>query len=251
MSCIGKNIKKIRSVKKLNQTEFAALFELSRANIGSYEEERAEPKIDTIIKIAKHFKISVDSLIQKELTVNEIYNFDLFKNQNIHDGKNLKQVKIPFVDENLIKLYPIQNSTPSFVEKQSLITLPTSFAKPGSKAFFQNGNNMRDNGKGFSHGDILICEQAEHDKLRIGSPTVIVTKRKVVTGTLYRIDKEGLSLSFSNPNFQPAEIPLKELSESWIVYLNMSPEVACPQHNLQLLTMQGRLEDLEKRLRNI
>ena len=53
MSSIGKNIKKIRKYHKINQTEFARIFGLSRANIGSYEEERAEPKIDIVIKMIK------------------------------------------------------------------------------------------------------------------------------------------------------------------------------------------------------
>ncbi|MTI32320.1 helix-turn-helix domain-containing protein, partial [Xanthovirga aplysinae] len=49
MSYIGKNIRKIRSVKKLSQAAFAQLFDLGRATVGAYEEGRAEPKIDTII----------------------------------------------------------------------------------------------------------------------------------------------------------------------------------------------------------
>ena len=52
MTHIGKNIRKIRSVKKLSQQAFADQFGLSRANIGSYEEGRAEPKIAIIMEIA-------------------------------------------------------------------------------------------------------------------------------------------------------------------------------------------------------
>lgn len=73
----GKNIKKIRSIKKLSQHAFAELFGLKRSSIGSYEEERADPKLEIIIKIAKHFNISVDSLVNKEITINELYNFHL------------------------------------------------------------------------------------------------------------------------------------------------------------------------------
>jgi len=75
MSYIGKNIRKIRMSKKLTQTEFAELFDLKRTAVGSYEEGRAEPKIDTLIKIAEYFKLSLDSLLRKELTINEIFGF--------------------------------------------------------------------------------------------------------------------------------------------------------------------------------
>lgn len=75
MSCFGKNIRKIRIAKKMTQTEFAELFNLKRTALGSYEEGRAEAKIDTIIKIADHFKLSLDQLLKKELTINEIFHF--------------------------------------------------------------------------------------------------------------------------------------------------------------------------------
>ena len=54
MSYFGKNIRKIRNVKKLSQQAFAELFELKRGTLGAYEEERSEPRIETIIKIANH-----------------------------------------------------------------------------------------------------------------------------------------------------------------------------------------------------
>lgn len=79
MTLIGKNIRKIRSVKGLSQAAFAEMFELTRASVGAYEEGRAEPKLDTIITIANHFGISLDLIVKKELTVNELYRFDIFK----------------------------------------------------------------------------------------------------------------------------------------------------------------------------
>ena len=81
MSYIGKNIRKIRMSKKLTQTEFAELFDLKRTAVGSYEEGRAEPKIDTLIKIADYFNLTLDQLLRKELTINEIFHFksDLLK----------------------------------------------------------------------------------------------------------------------------------------------------------------------------
>ena len=75
MSYFGKNIRKIRITKKLTQTEFAELFDLKRTAVGSYEEGRAEAKIATVIKIADYFKLSLDQLLRKELTINEIFHF--------------------------------------------------------------------------------------------------------------------------------------------------------------------------------
>ncbi len=96
MSYVGKNIKKIRSVKNLNQSDFADLFALKRASIGSYEEGRAEPKIATLIEIAKYFGISVDDLLNKQLSVNDLLHFDIFKKDYVKSaGNQLKPTKLP------------------------------------------------------------------------------------------------------------------------------------------------------------
>ena len=79
MSNVGKNIRKLRTIKKLSQAAFAELFGLARPSVGAYEEGRSEPKMETLIQIAQHFGLSVDLLLTKELTVNELYHFDIFK----------------------------------------------------------------------------------------------------------------------------------------------------------------------------
>jgi transcriptional regulator with XRE-family HTH domain len=76
-SILSKNIKKLRLFKGLNQTEFAALFGLTRSSIGAYEEARAEPKLDALIKISDYFKLSIDDIVKQELTVNKIAKFKL------------------------------------------------------------------------------------------------------------------------------------------------------------------------------
>lgn len=87
MSIIGRNIKKIRTTKGLNQTDFGKLFNLTRGSIGSYEEGRAEPKIDTLKEIAKKFSISLDHIITIELTVNHLLGFSP---ENIINSDNLE-----------------------------------------------------------------------------------------------------------------------------------------------------------------
>jgi len=70
MSNFGKNIKYLRQSNGFSQQQFAGLFELSRASIGSYEEGRAEPKIETLIKIANHFHVTVDQLVRGKVDAN-------------------------------------------------------------------------------------------------------------------------------------------------------------------------------------
>lgn len=77
MSFFGKNIKKIRSIRGLTQVQLADMLEVSRGVVSSYEEGRAEPKIETILKTAEMFSVSIDDLLKTTLTVNQLSGFAL------------------------------------------------------------------------------------------------------------------------------------------------------------------------------
>ena len=93
MSIIGKNIKKLRVLNNLNQKEMGKLFDIGRGSIGSYEEGRAEPKLETVIKIANHFHLSIDNLLKKELTVNELSDFANIISKHLHSDEKIEKNK--------------------------------------------------------------------------------------------------------------------------------------------------------------
>lgn len=96
MTYFGTNLKKIRQIKGLSQQAFAELIDLNRGVISSYEEGRAEPKIETLLRIATYFGIPIDDIISKALTVNQLANFTL-----IEDSIS------PFQDEKVTELHEI------------------------------------------------------------------------------------------------------------------------------------------------
>lgn len=109
MSFFGKNIKKLRGINNLSQQEFGKLFDLSRASIGSYEEERADPKIEALINISKYFNLNIDDLLTKEL-----YNLEKMETEqiNLNIPANASHVKEYLEDrvENLeARLKKIEN----------------------------------------------------------------------------------------------------------------------------------------------
>jgi transcriptional regulator with XRE-family HTH domain len=128
MTNFGKNIKKIRSIQKLSQTKFAEIFNISRASIGAYEEGRAEAKLDVITKIANYFSITVDDLINKEITVNKLYHFNIFDDKfsnKINIGYEVLK-KIQFINIPLIISHEllINNIRECFDLADNYITLP-------------------------------------------------------------------------------------------------------------------------------
>ena len=258
MSFIGKNIKKIRSVKRLNQQAFADIFGLSRANVGSYEEGRAEPKIDTIIKIANYFSISLELLLSKELTVNELYRFNIFKTDTekekdhttkYEQAKN-QEKEIPFVANNIDINYLANYHEEDFIAGLAHLKLPVE-AETKLRAFEHNGNEMQFDNHGIVHGDILVCAQAnlkEPGKLVKNHVYVFVTKEKIFTRRLASAGK-SLGLKADNQYFDPIDIDQKDILEAWevkgIYSTNVQPPLLLEERVMEL---ERKFEGLEKTL---
>lgn len=99
MSFFGKNIKQLRQARDLSQQQFANLFELSRASIGSYEEGRADPKIETLVKIARYFDLTIDDLVCKKLGSSSLEQ-ESIKESPVEEQKS----KTPYIEDRLSEL---------------------------------------------------------------------------------------------------------------------------------------------------
>ncbi len=69
MNFISSNIKFLRNVAGLSQTELAEKVNLNRGNITSYERGIATPGIETLQRMSKFFGIELVDLINKNLAV--------------------------------------------------------------------------------------------------------------------------------------------------------------------------------------
>ena len=152
MSYFGLNIKKIRAAKKLSQTEFAKIFNLTRAAVGAYEEGRAEAKIDKIIEIAQYFSLTLEQLLTKKLTINEIYHYDKIETQ-LNISKPYKNNRIPFIKFKKHNEYIKNNNNIFFIEKQPYIELPIHNSK--NLRAFEYISDKTD----FYNNCILICKK--------------------------------------------------------------------------------------------
>jgi transcriptional regulator with XRE-family HTH domain len=249
MSYIGRNIKKIRTVKKLSQSAFADIFNITRASVGAYEEGRAEPKLDIIIEIAKYFSISVESFISKELTVNEIYNFDIFKDE-IQNSVN-KPVKkkdenaIPYITQHYLMDYTTHFEDFEFIDNLPTLKIPFKW-KGITRAFECWKNDMHFFENGIRQNDILLCKRIEKDdwgKIEINKLYIIINKTNPVFG---RFTEKSTTLLFrpDNPNFENTYIQLDEISEIWELKGVYSTYIRQP------LPIEERLIRLENRFEN-
>jgi transcriptional regulator with XRE-family HTH domain len=165
MTQIGKNIKKIRNVKQLSQQAFAELFNLTRGNISSYEDLRAEPGVEVILKIANYFCIPLADLIEKDLSVNRLlhYNTGL-----VVEAERLKTacrlVQIPYVPVSCIDDYVQHRSEDAFMQKLPVLTVPGGLKSKSVAIETEDARNLP-SGFEFHNGDILIFEPVTRENI--------------------------------------------------------------------------------------
>jgi len=163
MTQIGKNIKKLRNTRGLSQQAFAELFNMTRGNISSYEEMRAEPRIETILQIAKYFGIPVQEFIEKELSVNDILHYNthlVLEAGKLKTSGNLTH--IPYLSSLSLPDYISHYRDEEFLAQQPQIILPThsSFRQIAIEVA---NEEVFPTEAPIQQGDLLICEEVRRE----------------------------------------------------------------------------------------
>lgn len=63
-SNFAQNLRLFRRMNGLTQSEISELVGIKRPRIGAYEEGRAEPPLNVLIKIANVLKVTIDKLVR-------------------------------------------------------------------------------------------------------------------------------------------------------------------------------------------
>ncbi len=259
MSYIGKNIRKIRTVKKLSQAAFAELFDLARPSVGAYEEGRAEPKLDTVIQIANHFGISVDSLLTKELTINDLYNFNIHVEGGASgrhdDGKKAamysQMIKSVFVPAAKQVEYIVHINNRDFIAGLPKILIPNHHDK-NHRAFEMTAGDMHDHFHGLNVGDMVLGRKMDSPfNFEDGKIYIIVTQEKIIIRRTKQ-EKNALILIPDNPAWKNMEIKTGAILEAWEVVGYYSDRVDAPARVPErLMVLEDQMEKLLKRLEKI
>ncbi len=257
MSFVGKNIKKIRILKKLSQSEFATILGLNRGNISAYEEERAEPKINTIIQIANTFGVSVDLLINNELTANELYSLNIVKQKMnaAHHFSSKPQVKVQKSGIGLVYIsnyfeYLANHGKKDFIYNLPHIDLPVNF-RGTSRAFELSGSEMEYNQQGLHHGDIMLCLQCnkEENSLEPNKVYVIINENGITTKRLKSVAKKQLTFESDDPNYDAQSFTLNDIIELWEVKGIYSTYINPPKMlEEKVMLLEKRLDELARKL---
>jgi len=254
---LEKNIKKIRTVKKLSQAQFAQLFNLARPSVGAYEEGRAEPKVDTIIQIANKYRLSIDLLLTKELTINELFRFDIFnKNLDLESLPLPKEIKrspgIPLVRINQQLEFLVKRENKDFLNQLDTIEIP-GLNPLSSLAFEMNGHEMEYHHNGIHHGDYLVSSKIakiQKSKLSAGKIYIAITPQSILVRRL-KNSQNPLIFQADDPHYEDKSIDIKNLDEMWEVIGVYSTQLQPPQMiEERLLTLEDQLTIMQQKIKS-
>lgn len=173
MSFFGKNVKKIRGLKKLSQQAFADLFSLKRATLGAYEEGRSEPKIDTIIKVANYFSITIDDILTKEITVNQLLSFDGGITTDLNQIVKSGLVWVPFVCGLNKELFVSEFGVSKNYDSLPKINVPVN-DQENLLAFVVEDLVMVSQDEGLFPGDVVIGKSVFPKELVLGDVVIVL-----------------------------------------------------------------------------
>lgn len=111
---LGHTIKLLRHQKEITQSQLGQLLNLKRSTIAGYETDRKQPDLDTLVKIADYFDVSMDFLTGRTVIKPCFYK----KASNISSDYELTSLLDQFVSRedlqscirNLSKLTPTHYS---------------------------------------------------------------------------------------------------------------------------------------------
>ena len=215
MSFFGINIKKIRKLKSLSQKDFGDLFNLKRATLGAYEEGRSEPKIETIINFANYFSISIDDLLKRELSINELlkFNTDLTTDES-QLRKSYPQ--IPIITKECISDYIKYYNKSTFIENMPFVVWPLADDKKDFRAYQIQDLEMSNNEGGLYPGDIIVLEKVDLN-FEFNNQLSLIVFEDI---KLRRITKESetrLKLKADHPAIEDEFLKTNNINEIWNV----------------------------------
>ncbi|MGL4630802.1 MAG: XRE family transcriptional regulator [Leadbetterella sp.] len=218
MKKISKNIAHLRHLKGVSQEYLATELNITRSRLSSWEEHRAEPPIDLIIRLSEYFNVSVDSLVKIDLTkVQDLR--DLLK---IGGNRILFPVMVDTEGRDLVELVPVRASAgylqgysnDEFISNLPRISLPID--GPGKyRGFPIQGDSMPP----LQTGSYVVGQFVEEIKdIKNGKTYVVLTQQDgLVYKRLYnKLDEDGhIHLHSDNKAYQSYQLPPEEIFEIW------------------------------------
>lgn len=256
MHYLNENLKFLRRKKGLTQQELADELGVNRANIGSYEENRSEPRLGTMLKICNYFQITVDELLITDL--NRVSSNDMAIAEN--EKLRILSVVVDNQNEEMITFVPIKATAGylegygdiDFINELPKFNLPFPEISRGRtyRAFEIKGDSMLP----IQAGSYILCEYTLDIKtLKSDNCYILVTKDE---GIVYkrvsnRINEDGtFYLKSDNNDYESYAINGEYVKEAWKAIGYLSFDLP-GENSLSFNELSGIVMDLQNELKSL
>ncbi|MEO1097511.1 MAG: XRE family transcriptional regulator [Bacteroidota bacterium] len=255
MSLIGENIKFLRKQLGLTQGQFAEQIGIKRSLVGAYEESRADPRINNLIKMAALFGTSVDILINKN--VMRLSESEL-RTDNLKRGKEVLAITVNESGRENVELVPQKAAAgylngyadPEYIKELPKFQLPVLPGNATYRAFEITGDSMLP----ILPGTIIIGEFVEDIRdIKNGKTYVLVTQSEgVVYKRVFNYIKDTgkLFLVSDNRQYAPYQIDAEDVIEVWSskAYLSLQFPDANDSNEVSTEQLATIVLDLQKEI---
>lgn len=216
---VNENIKFLRKKFGYTQETFSDAIGIKRSLVGAYEEGRADPRLNNLLKMSEVFNVSVDTLISKDvsqLTDDELH-------QSGDSGLKILPITVDQEENENIELIPQRASAgylngyadPEFIENLPKFRLPMLPGGATYRAFEIAGDSMLP----LQPGTVIIGQYVERvEDVKNGRTYVLVSKDE---GVVYKrvfnyIEDNGkLYLVSDNKSYAAYDIKAEDVLEIW------------------------------------
>ncbi|MFT4204535.1 MAG: LexA family transcriptional regulator [Chitinophagaceae bacterium] len=240
-SYAGKNLRYLRKLRGWTQDQFANKLQIKRSLLGAYEEERAEPRLEVLEQIANIFKLSLDDLLLKDISVPNGGGSYIDRRRAMKLSSDTSS-EIPFVPVKAAAGYLAGYADPEFVEELNSFTLP--MLAPGEyRAFEITGDSMLPT----PSGSIVVGERVESiEDVKNHNAYIVVSKNGgIVFKRIQRNNrnKEAITLLSDNSLFEPYSLNLQDVVELWSAKMIMTK--VSPQQRWDVDQLAGMVSSLQ------
>jgi transcriptional regulator with XRE-family HTH domain len=244
---LSENLNYLRKKSKLSQQSLSEDLGIPRTTLGDYERGKTEPNIEMLVKMASYFKVSVDSLIGKNISHEDL---EIIRNKDMRvlaisvDGENRQNIEL--VDSKAEAGYLESFQDPEYIRELPKIQFP-NMPEGTFRGFEIRGDSMLP----MESGSIVLCSYVERiSDLKSRKTYVVATRRDGLVYKRVQINKsgDGIVAISDNDVYPPYEIPFAEISELWQYYAHLSFSDSKTQlENI----IEERLLDIQKTVNSI
>ncbi|NND34654.1 MAG: helix-turn-helix domain-containing protein [Saprospiraceae bacterium] len=248
---LAENLKYLRKKFKISQQQLADLLDAPRTTLGDYERGHTEPNLDMLIRMARQFAVSIDSLVTRKLWLEElevVSDADFKVLAITVDSENRQNIE--FVSAKAQAGYLQGFQDPEYIQELPKLYFP-NIPEGSYRAFEIHGDSMLP----LMSGSVVICNYIERlEEIKNERTYVIATHLDgiVYKRVLLNPDSQSLTAMSDNPSYPPYRIPFRDIAEIWQYYAHMSfNDTKANQENVldhKISEIQETVNYLKKRM---